>query len=219
MAKNNGCAALFDLDGVVIDSIESIWMATRDLLEEGGVSFFDLPDLTHFLKVFSVPGIDFCRSYGIEQSAEELINRFLEIAPSYELLDEPYLGMERVITELRARGWATAIVSASQPAGVGGKLKKFGLAELFDAVYAGEEDKTSAIGICCSQLGCSPSRTCFIGDLKSDMRDGRAASVIPIGFAAGRGFMVPVLQAAGARICVHEPEELLVVIPEVLAES
>ncbi|MBI2100741.1 MAG: HAD hydrolase-like protein [Candidatus Vogelbacteria bacterium] len=209
MAKNNGAAVLFDLDGVVIDSIWSIWMATRDLLEEAGVPFARLPDFRSFLSSFSMPGHHYYRNYGVMASFEELARRFLQIIPLYEAIVEPYSGMPQTIETLRSRGVRTAIVSAGNPERVEQKLARFGLRGLFDAVYADPAGKTASIKDCCAQFNCAPQRTFFVGDLQSDMRDGRAAGVISLGFVADYPFMVPVLTRAGAAVCFREPAELL----------
>lgn len=216
MRRTNGRGVIFDLDGVVIDSIWSIWRATRDLLDENGVEFFCLPSFDEFLGAFSMPNDEFYQSYGLMIPSAKLDRRFLEIIPNYESLIEPYPGMPEVLTAFRQSGFPLAIASAGNPERVMGKLKRFSLTGLFDAVYAGAPNKTVLLKTVCRDLGLVPARTCFVGDIKSDMRDGYAAGLIPIGFAAGYDFMTPILQAAGARQCVHEPEELLALTRSIL---
>jgi len=219
MKSRDSLAGLFDLDGVVLDSISSIFMATRDVLSESGVPFARLPSLQSFLSHFSMPGYHYYRGFGVTVSDEELDRQFLRVFPFYEAIVEPYPGMPQTIEKLRSQGVMTAIVSSGSLERVEQRLAQFGLRGLFDAVYAGAANKTASIKDCCQRFGCAPEQTFFIGDIQSDMRDGRAAGVVPIGFAAGYPFMMPVLQAAGAHLCVHEPEELLAAISKVLTES
>lgn len=218
--SRDGLAVLFDLDGVVLDSIWSIWMATREVLSQGGVPLGRLPDLQSFLSHFSMPGHYYYRGFGVTTSDEQLDRQFLEALPFYEAVVESYPEMPETIEKLRAQaGAATAIVSAGSLERVEQKLTKFGLRGLFDAVYAGAANKTASIKDCCRRFDRAPARTFFVGDIQSDMRDGRAAGIVPIGFAAGYPFMPAVLVAAGAAAWVHEPEDLLTTIPEVLNES
>ena len=213
MKPNGRPLALFDFDGVIWDSIDSIFLATRELLEEGGVPLTDLPDFSTFLKRISLPSANFFRAYGINWSQTELDKQFLEILSLYAPLDDAYLGMASVIERLRRRGLATAIVSGASSAYINCRLDGSGWCGLFNAVYAGVENKTEALSACCRQFGARAAETCFVGDFKSDMRAGRGAGVRPIGFTGGCDFMIPVLKAAGAEVCVDEPEELLEVIP------
>src|SRR3989344_5747127 len=116
MKPNGRPLALFDFDGVLWDSIDSIFLATRELLEEGGVPLTDLPDFSTFLRRISLPSADFFRAYGINWSQTELDKQFLEILSLYASLDDAYLGMASVIERLRRRGLARAVASGASSA-------------------------------------------------------------------------------------------------------
>ncbi|MEK7208807.1 MAG: HAD hydrolase-like protein [Patescibacteria group bacterium] len=211
--KPSNRLVLFDFDGVVVDSVSSVYLTVIDILEEAGVLAGNLPDFQTFLQTVSLPPDGFYHRYGINWSAE-LSTQFWDIMPLYEALDGEYLGMRPMVAELRRRGFRTAIVSGGQSVYVNRRLDQLCLRGLFDAVYTGAADKTEVLNLVCRRLTATPERTHFIGDFQSDMRDGCAAGVIPIGFTGGHDFMIPVLTAAGAQVCVDEPEELLAIISD-----
>ncbi|MBI2097938.1 MAG: HAD family hydrolase [Candidatus Vogelbacteria bacterium] len=218
MADRNGRGVFFDLDGVVLDSIGAIWRTTREVLFAVGVPEARLPDVECFLTTFAMPCASFYRAYGVTSSPAELDDLFFRIIPCYEEVVEPYWGIRPTVERLRTFGFRTAIVSSGRPERIEAKLSKFDLRGLFDAVYAGAAIKTESLRAASADFGLPPERACFVGDLSSDMRDARAAGILPIGFAADYPFMPPVLVTAGAVAWVHELEDLPSVITGLLSQ-
>ncbi len=206
MIKPKGLV-IFDMDGVVIDSINEYFITLRSTLEEFGVPMAMLPTFRTFLESFSNPPQPFYSQFGVAWlEAEKVFRTLAEIHFRTEVL---YSGVVEAIKSLRSVGYKTAIVSSGYSDVVKRRLQCFNLTKLFDIVVTDKFNKAQVLRSCAQILLCPSHLTYFVGGLWSDMRDARLAEIRGVGFSAGHGFMRPVLINAGAEMCVDTHEQLV----------
>ncbi len=182
-------AALFDLDGTLIDSVADIAAAVNAALAEFGYP-------THPLEPF----YDF-----VGEGVEHLITRALQPAPfdravleRYRQLyagemtqrTQTYPGVALVLAELQARGWQLAVLS-NKPHPATCALVAHYFPRVAFAAVAGQKpdvprkpDPQAALQIA-AQLGVAPADCAFIGDTAVDLQTGRNAGMRAIGVTWG----------------------------------
>ncbi len=132
-------AAIFDLDGVIVDTVPLHFKAWKRMFNDYGVKF-DYNDYKE--KVDGIPRLDGCRAILTDVSDEE-IKRASEKKQGYYMryLNEDgvkvYDSTVSLIKELIAAGIHTAVVSSSKNLHL--VLKKTGLKELFEVKLSGND--------------------------------------------------------------------------------
>ena len=173
-------AALFDLDGVLALSAPAHHAAYRQLLAPDGVDFamddFDRVCLgrpRHAALRVLFPDADEARIAWLMDEKERLTRRHLE---THGL--EPVPGALDFVNALRARGLATAVVTASRTPGL--LLGAIGASGLFDVVVGGGDvsrPKPAPDGyLMAAELLCvSPERCLVVEDSPIGVQAGKAA--------------------------------------------
>lgn len=196
--------ALFDLDGVIVDTRAAIRGALRALACQAGVAIDpDVLDATVLLSP-----VDALRVLGVSD-AHRVYNCDYDEALSLAI------GEVRVFNEvvsgmatLAKSGVGLGIVTAQARS----RLRYLVPPEVMDlvAVVIAHEDapaKPAPDGIlaACAHLGVPPERAFFIGDRTTDVMAGRAAGVITVGASWGM---------AGAAALRREGVDLLLAAPD-----
>ena len=174
---------LFDWDGVMYDSMENIARYAQEVCRHFGKD----ENVQNFLASYDQPFWDYYERQGIPcKTAEERadiyslyhdqIRPVLENDPSVK---QPAIFPEIIDTlkELRARGLKIGIVSAHKPNEIIDVLTQAGLADAIDFMVGLAHNKAEGIATLCKENGFDPERVLMLGDLPSDLRDGRAAGV------------------------------------------
>lgn len=86
-------------------------------------------------------------------------------------------GSLQTLAVLGDRGIPCGIVSAHRHDDLLQKILDFEIHQYFDYVIGGAYHKDEALLKACRELGCLPEEVFFVGDMLSDMRDGRKAGV------------------------------------------
>ncbi|WP_063814705.1 HAD family hydrolase [Nocardia fusca] len=207
-------AALFDLDGVIIDGRVATVDALRTLAQTWSLS---MVDETVLGRCAAVPPMQALEMLGVPDPREVYYGHFdaaLSAAASEGVLVfEPVIA---AMSALAGHGAGVGIVTAQARSRI-----KFwippAVADLTDFVVAYEDavPKPAPDGVlaACARLGVLPSRAFFLGDSPTDITAGRAAGVFTVG--AGWGFAGPdALRDAGADLVLTSPDE---VGPELLS--
>ncbi len=207
-------AALFDLDGTLLDSLHDIGEAMNHALATQGLPVHPLADYRRFVG----EGVRVLVARAVPQGREDSHEAVLASYKAFyaeHLLDHtrPYPGVREVLARLRGEGVKLAVLS-NKPDAATRQLVAALLPEVrFGAIYgerAGvprKPDPTAALGIA-AELGVEPGDCAFIGDTAVDMETARAAGMYGVGVTWGfRG--VEELQAHGARALAHSSDELL----------
>ena len=183
---------IFDLDGTLLDTIGDIKYCINIVLEKNGY------------KTLSSEEVVKCLGYGAKKLVylaagkpddETLERLFSEYVPLQEKSDNSltvlYDGLEKVLTELKNKGYKLAIVS-NKPDSVTQivveqKLKKYGFdfvtgnrPELFNP----KPDK-SCVEYCLNALNVDKKDAIFVGDSEVDVKTFKSAGIDGIGVLWG----------------------------------
>jgi HAD superfamily hydrolase (TIGR01549 family) len=174
-------AVIFDFDGVIADSKETIFRIYEAVSKEMGVEFYDsLSDFTknldgnykHFYTKLGIMEKDFARANRIYKK------HFLRLEEGIRIFE----GMEEVLSSLRGKGFRIGISSNTHEFIVRTLLKKFGIEDFIECVIGGKDinrlkPDPALITIVIKKLGVEPTHTAYVGDMEVDMIAGKAAKV------------------------------------------
>ena len=206
-------AALFDLDGTLLDSLHDIAVAMNHALATEGLPTHPLAAYRSFVG----EGVRLLVSRAVPADRAEAHAAVLEHYRAHyaeHLLDHtrPFPGIPALLADLEAAGVRLAVLS-NKPDAATRRLVEALLPQVsFGAVY-GERtgvprkpDPTAALAIA-AELGVPPAACAFIGDTAVDMDTARAAGMLGVGVTWGFRD-VEELQAHGARALASTAEAL-----------
>jgi beta-phosphoglucomutase len=183
-------AALFDLDGVIVDTAKFHYLAWRELANGLG---FDLTEAQNErLKGISrMESLDVILGMGgVTLSAEEKQRlatiknaRYVEMIKTIDA-SEILRGAKEYLLELRARGIKVALGSASKNAEI--ILKNLGILDLFDAVIDGNKVSKSkpdpeVFLLGAKALGVDPSACVVYEDAAAGVEAAKAGGMYAVG--------------------------------------
>lgn len=215
-------ALIFDLDGTLADTIESIRAAVNNTMRHFGFpekSYLDVREGigggTHNLICAILPA----DRVGEQKLTAEVLNYYnAEYSKTFLMADRCYPGMYESVMTLIERGYLVAILS-NKPDRFVRELAVLLFPEggiSFAAGQAGlplKPDPTSALMVA-KQLNTAPDECVFIGDSDVDILTAKNAGMRSVGCSWGyRG--ADVLRASGADIIIDRPEELLSLFKEI----
>ena len=212
-------AAIFDLDGTLLDSIEDITAASNRVYEPLGLGAFSNDEMKTL----------------VGDGAEELIRRVFawrgRPAPSEAVVagilrdyrreyqacwrehSRPYDGVLELLAELRRRGVKTAVLSNKAQLFTAVMTEELLAAHRFDIIRGAlpgvplKPDPAPALAIA-ADLGVSPGDCAFVGDTNVDMATARAAGMLAVG--ALWGFRTAdELRQSGAAVLIASPLDLI----------
>lgn len=207
MSERRFAAIIWDVDGTLVDSIDLITDALqRAIVEHGG------PLLTpeEIVARFGPTEEGVLRGI-VGDRWEDAIEMYLA---DYERGHDG-LAFERVrdeVLRLSEAGLPMAVVTGKGERSAAVTLRLIGLDHVFDQVAAGSMDgsvKADKISDIVDAWGMPPEEVAYIGDAPSDVREARAAGVVPVSAAWMRGARVEEL-AALEPFAVLEDEQALV---------
>ena len=178
---------LFDLDGVLVDSVAAWGELLRDAVEAlGGREFAE----DEFRRRFGQSIADDCVEFLPRVTPEDLrrfyLERCAERAPMARVLDFA----PEALADCRARGLRTACVTNSPAAIARALLAAAGLAAGLDALV-GEDDVKNPkpapdpVLLAASRIGVEPRACALVGDSRYDIAAARGAGAIAIGIGPG----------------------------------
>ena len=179
---------LFDFDGTVVDSgaiiLASMRHATSTVL---GREFSD----DELLASVGGPGLEAQMQVLAEDKTDELVRAYrAHNEPLHDTL-EFCLGMENVLTTLKAQGCRLGLVTAKRRSTVDLAFARLPLAGLFEEIVGGDETERHKpdpepllLGL--ARLGAEPGDAAYVGDSPFDMTAARAAGMFAVGVTWGR---------------------------------
>jgi phosphoglycolate phosphatase len=209
-------AALFDLDGTLLDSLADIADAMNGVLAEHGLPTHPLPPYRQFVG----DGLRMLvrRALPDGQRDDETIERC--VAAMKRLYGErlfvktaPYPGVAELLDQLQQRNLVLAVLSNKHDGPTRELVDHFfGLARF--ATVQGKRDgvplkpdPTAAIAIA-SQLEIPAQQWLYLGDTSTDMQTANAAGMVAVGVRWGFRD-ADELRQAGAQHLISHPRELL----------
>ena len=210
-------ACIFDLDGTLTDTLESLAFSVKETLKEMG-----LPQIT----------TDECRSF-VGNGARYLMERSLEAAGDRELsrieegmevygriFDEnctylvtPYEGITGTLMQMKDKGIKLAVLSNKPHQQTKKVVERIFGEDVFDCVQGQKEGiarKPDPDGIyrLLEEMQAGREECLYVGDSEVDVETGRNAGVRMVGVSWGFRSR-EVLRAAGAGTIIDSPEELM----------
>jgi len=212
-------AVLFDLDGTLVDSVETRISAWVDALAEAGLSTgratlapligLDGRRLAREAAVLAGAPIDEARSEEIDRASGEIYER-LNRAP------RPLPGIGRLIAELDRRAIAWAIATSSRQEQVQTSVASLGLEReptIVDASHVKHaKPEPDLLLYAADRLAVDPAECWYVGDSTWDMVSAVAAGMTAIGVTAGSAVDAATLEGAGAAAVAGSLEALAVAL-------
>jgi phosphoglycolate phosphatase-like HAD superfamily hydrolase len=208
-------AVVFDLDGTLVDSVETRIRAWLQTFEEIAVPTsrdqlvpligLDGKRLAREVTALAGQPIDDGRSEVIDKRCGEI----------YETLNrEPRAlpGVRRLFDTIDARGLKAAIATSSRKEQVKTSVDALGLAReptIVDASHVEHaKPEPDLLLRAAEELGVDPSRAWYVGDSTWDMVAAAAAAMIPLAVTAGSVVSREALEGAGAAVVVETLDDI-----------
>ncbi|SFR55120.1 HAD family hydrolase [Anaeromicropila populeti] len=209
--------ALFDLDGTLADSLESIAVACNKVLVELG--FPVLPKENY--KYYAGDGVRVLWKRVLEQVGDKEGKNFDEAYAKYTEIFKmdctyqvtAFKGMREVLGNMKSMGIRLAVVSNKPHDRAVEVVERLFGKGFFDEVlglkegYPKKPDPLGALSVA-NSIGVSPKECIFVGDTNVDMQTGKGAGMLTIGVLWGFRTKEELVNHHADHI-VEFPEELL----------
>ncbi len=203
-------AVLFDLDGTLIDTVETRIAAWLDALAEAG-----LPTTRERLApLIGLDGRRLAREIAAVagtpldgERAEAIDRRSGDIYSRRNRAPRPLAGVRELVAAIETRHLPWAIATSSRASQVATSVAALGLDReptIVDASHVEHaKPEPDLLLLAAARLGVEPARCWYIGDSTWDMDAAVAAAMIPIGVTAGSAVDAAALAGAGAAAVVE----------------
>lgn len=216
-------AAIFDLDGTIIDTIDDLVELTNHVLIEYDMPTHSKDAIQRFVGNGALALMNQAVPEGTpSEITQEALARWKELNPHFLAHSHPYPGISETLNMLKSNGVRIAVLSNKFDAGVSAMIEAK-LPNTFD-IIRGERpdtprkpDPTGLLSII-EQLGATPESCIYVGDSPGDILTALNAGCMAVGVSWGYRY-VDEIQKAGANIIINKPEELIsLCIPNVNGE-
>lgn len=209
-------ACIFDLDGTLTDTLESLTYSVSETLKEMGLPPITSEECRSFVgsgarvlmeKALKAAGEE--EGLRIEEGME-IYGRIFDANCTYHVT--PYEGVREMLAELKVRGMKLGVLSNKPHQQTVKVVREIFGEGVFDCVQGQREDiarKPDPEGVfwLMEALSASKEECLYIGDSEVDIQTGRNAGVRTIGVAWGFRSR-ETLKAAGAETIIETPREL-----------
>jgi HAD superfamily hydrolase (TIGR01509 family) len=208
-------AVLFDLDGTLVDTVETRIQAWLAALEEAGFPttherlgpLIGLDGKRLAREIAALAGVTLD-----EEHAGAIDKRSGEIYEGLNHSPRPLPGVRELVAAIEARGLRWAIATSSRKAQVETSVNALGLdaePKVVDASHVEHaKPEPDLLLRAAEELDVDPTRCWYVGDSTWDMVASVAAAMIPIGVMAGAAVPEAALRGAGAGVVVGSLNDL-----------
>jgi len=177
-------AILFDLDGVLVDSFDAWHAVFTDILK--GIGKPTIPK-KEFRGYFGMPLSKDIKLFFRGKTPKWINAQKDRFFRKNKHLVRIFPHTSTILKETRKKRLKTAIISNSTRSIVGSVLKDKGLRGYFDAILTAEDvgkgkPNPEMVKKACRLLGVKPSEAVVVGDTQNDMKAGKRAGAITVGF-------------------------------------
>jgi phosphoglycolate phosphatase len=207
-------AAIFDLDGTLLDTLEDIAFSMNAALREMGVPAHPAADYRGFVG----QGLDMLAYEVLPESRRDEVSVKQCVAAMRTVYagrwaheTKPYNGVSGMLAALRKAGVRCAVCSNKAHDFTMRIISHFFGGKTFDAVVGGgkfapKPDPAGVLHIAAS-MGLAPEEIIYVGDSDVDMRTAVNAGMYPLGVTWGFRSKEELL-ANGAKTIVDTPEQI-----------
>lgn len=215
-------ACIFDLDGTLTDTLDSLVYSTNETLKE-----MNLPQISEEqCRLFVGNGARVLMEKALASSGVENLTRIEEAMQIYGRIFDanctyhvvPYEGITEMLESMKNQGLKLAVLSNKPHKQAVHVVESIFGRETFQWIQGQidtvprKPDPTAVLQIA-EKLGVSTSETMYIGDSEVDVATGKNAQMHTVGVTWGfRG--KEVLENAGAESIVDSPEEIMNMIED-----
>ncbi len=163
---------LFDVDGTLLDSKESVLCSLQEALREYTEKEWDTEELKFAL---GIPGREALRQMGFpDEEVGALLRRWEDLTEKYRSRLRLFPGLRRELSLLKEQGCALGIVTSRTRQEYRKEVSAFGLDGFFDEIICMEDTKRhkpagDPVREYLRRTGASPEETVYIGDTVYDM--------------------------------------------------
>lgn len=191
--KKHYKAAIFDVDGTLLDTTEGVLAAVSYTIKAAGIPEIDRDTLLTFIG----PPVQesFMRVYGVtRERAQELATIFRNRYKDYELLKaEPYEGIYEAMDQISQNGVSIAVATYKRQDYAETILRHFGFDRYSDILYGADHEnklkKMDIIKLCLKDMGIDdPADAVMIGDSGHDAEGAKQLGMDFIGVTYGFDF-------------------------------
>ncbi|MEE1085857.1 MAG: HAD family hydrolase [Schaedlerella sp.] len=213
---------IFDLDGTLTDTLESLTVSVNKTLCEMGLSMITAQQC----RVFVGNGARALLQRALEVSGDEKAERIEEAMRIYRrIFDEfctyhvvPYEGIREMLSELKEAQVRMGVLSNKPHRQTVSVVESIFGRDVFELIQ-GQKDgiprkpDPAAVLDMIKELGSVPEQSVYIGDSEVDVATGLAARMQTIGVTWGFRSQ-KILEEAGAEKTVDHPQEIVKLIKE-----
>ncbi|MBM3132017.1 MAG: HAD family hydrolase, partial [Chloroflexi bacterium] len=187
-------AAIFDLDGTLLNTLEDLANASNRVLARRGYPLHDLDAYRHFVG----EGVTMLMTRAVPPQfqsnrtiIEECVRAFREdYGQNWKVKTKPYDGMIETLSELAKRGLRLAVLSNKPDDSTQECVTEFFPTARFDFVLGQREGippKPNPLGALAiaERLDVAPERILYVGDTSIDMKTAIAAGMFAVGVLWG----------------------------------
>lgn len=172
-------AALFDIDGTLVDTTAAIREAVTQVLQEEGIT----PSWEEIKAGWTLRAADRMQLWVPDRSrAEDLAARYVERYLTLQALNKPFPGMAETLARMAARGIPMGVVTSKRRSSALRTLADFGLDRFFRVIICEEDAPVpkpdpAPLLLAAARLAVAPPEAVMIGDGDVDVTAGRAAGM------------------------------------------
>jgi HAD superfamily hydrolase (TIGR01549 family) len=198
---------IFDVSGVLIDDICTVWKANNDAYSLCGYdTFYSIED---FKQKFRLPISSFHKANGIPQEMIDIVERhYLKQYPHYQHFIRVFPEAKNVLSKLKEMGVKLGVASNIPNEFLIEHLHRFQILAYFDAI-TGQDDcdeqkpSPKPVLFTLSKLNASPSNAGYIGDMEEDMVAGKRAGVYTLAVDRSEAYH------SICRLKLHDPDYII----------
>jgi phosphoglycolate phosphatase len=181
----NGFLLVFDLDGTLVDSLPDLRAALNEMLRERGRPPLTLPQVKGMIGdgAPAMVARALAASGSGPADAARALPRFLEIYEANPVrLSRLYPDVRKTLSELRRRGYCTAICTNKPQRATMAVIEGLGLVDLFDGIAGGDyfavrkPNPDHVLGLI-GELGARREASVMIGDNENDAAAAHGAGI------------------------------------------
>jgi phosphoglycolate phosphatase len=207
---------IFDLDGTLIDSLETYTRAFNRGAAKFNLSLISKEELATFLnralgmRKILAEQYPFLSEETIAECNDEIVKVYLDLYKEGVILKP---GVKEVLSQLKGMGLRMGIVTGRTTSGEEKwlELRRLGIEQFIEVIITGADAprKPAPDGIikCLQEMGLSPEECVFVGDSQADIITGKGAGIVTIAIPTGVA-REEILSQEGPEVIINNLTEL-----------